>query len=87
MFIAREAGPEMVGTIGGRTAVANNDQIETGIAAAVYKAVVAAQGESGGGSMSVEVYLDGKQIESSVRTTRQRRGVALATGGILNYDR
>ncbi len=85
MFIAREAGPEMVGTIGGRTAVANNDQIETGIAAAVYKAVVAAQGESGGGSMSVEVYLDGKQIESSVRTTRQRRGVALATGGILNY--
>jgi len=87
MFIAREAGPEMVGTIGGRTAGANNDQIENGIAAAVYKAVVAAQGESGGGNMSVEVYLDGKQIESSVRTTRQRRGVALATGGILNYDR
>lgn len=35
MFIAREAGPEMVGTMGGRTAVANNDQIVAGIAGGV----------------------------------------------------
>lgn len=35
MFVAREAGPEMVGRIGSRTAVANNDQIAEGIAAAV----------------------------------------------------
>jgi hypothetical protein len=34
LFIAREAGPEMVGTIGGRTAVANNDQIVEGISTA-----------------------------------------------------
>ena len=27
MFIAREAGPELVGTIGNRNAVVNNDQI------------------------------------------------------------
>ena len=31
-FIAREQGPELVGTIGNRTAVANNDQIVAGIA-------------------------------------------------------
>jgi len=31
MFIARESGPEMVGQIGNRTAVANNDQIVQGI--------------------------------------------------------
>ena len=31
MFIARESGPELVGQIGGRTAVANNDQIVEGI--------------------------------------------------------
>lgn len=31
LFIAREAGAEMVGSIGGRTAVANNDQIVEGI--------------------------------------------------------
>ncbi len=37
-FIAREAGPELVGTIGGRTAVANNDQIVRGIASGVATA-------------------------------------------------
>lgn len=38
LFIAREAGPELVGSIGGRTAVANNDQIEVGIAEGVREA-------------------------------------------------
>lgn len=35
MFIARESGPEMVGQMGSRTAVANNDQIVSGIAGGV----------------------------------------------------
>lgn len=35
MFVARESGPELVGTMGGRTAVANNDQIVSGIAGGV----------------------------------------------------
>lgn len=38
MFIARESGPEMVGTMGGRTAVANNDQIVSGVASGVASA-------------------------------------------------
>ena len=38
MFIAREAGPELVGTIGSRTAVANNNQIVAGIASGVSAA-------------------------------------------------
>lgn len=38
MFIAREAGPEMVGRIGNSTAVANNDQIVAGIASGVESA-------------------------------------------------
>ena len=38
LFVAREAGPEMVGTINGRTAVANNDQIVQGIASGVAQA-------------------------------------------------
>lgn len=38
MFIAREAGPELVGTIGNRTAVANNNQIVAGIASGVTAA-------------------------------------------------
>ena len=39
MFLAREAGPELVGTINGHTAVANNDQIEAGIERAVSRAI------------------------------------------------
>lgn len=39
MFIARESGPEMVGRIGNRTAVANNDQIVDGVAKGVYMAI------------------------------------------------
>lgn len=35
MFIARESGPELVGRIGNRTAVANNDQIVSGVASGV----------------------------------------------------
>ncbi len=38
LFVAREAGPEMVGTIGGRTAVANNSQIVDAVADGVYEA-------------------------------------------------
>lgn len=39
MFIAREAGPELVGTIGGHTAVMNNDQIVASVSDGVYRAV------------------------------------------------
>lgn len=38
MFIAREAGAEMVGSIGRKTSVANNDQIVEGIASGVADA-------------------------------------------------
>lgn len=44
MFIARESGPEMVGRIDGRTAVANNDQIVDSVAKGVYMAVSSAGG-------------------------------------------
>ena len=48
MFIAREAGPEMVGSIGNRTAVVNNDQIVESVSKGVYQAVASAMGQSGG---------------------------------------
>jgi hypothetical protein len=50
LFVANEIGPEMVGTMDGRTAVANQQEITTGIAnavyPAVYNAVVAAMSEA-----------------------------------------
>ena len=45
MFIARESGPELVGKIGNKTAVANNDQITT----AIYNAVKSAMGGASSG--------------------------------------
>lgn len=38
LFIANEAGPELIGTMGGRNAVANSDQIISGIASGVAAA-------------------------------------------------
>ena len=40
LFIAREAGPELVGRMDGKTAVANNEQIIEGVANGVYNAIV-----------------------------------------------
>lgn len=64
LFIAREAGAEMVGNIGGRTAVANNDQIVSAVSSGVYKAVMSAMnGNSGnGGNINLTVNLDGKVV-------------------------
>ena len=39
MFLAREAGPELVGTMGSRSAVVNNDQIVESVSQGVYRAV------------------------------------------------
>jgi len=69
---------ELVGKFSnGRTAVANNEQIEAGIARAVYSAVVDAFGQNGGGSgddRAVNIYLDGKQIAQT--TTKYQRQFA-----------
>lgn len=64
LFIAREPGnPEMVGSIGGHTAVANNDQIVAAVSQGVFEAVREAMGN---GNQSVNVFLDGKQISGTV---------------------
>lgn len=52
MFIAREAGPELVGTLGGHTAVANNSQIEAGIEEAAYRGYARAMMDFGGNNQS-----------------------------------
>ena len=75
LFIAREAGPEMVGTIGGRTAVANNDQIVEGIRQGVYEAVSAAMVNNSGGETQVRVYLDSREIKSGQQRLNRAWGV------------
>ena len=84
MYIAREAGPELVGRIGNSNAVVNNDQIVTAVSQGVYSAVRAAMGEGSDGTQNVNVYLDGKQIYASVKKTESSRGVSLM-GNQLGY--
>lgn len=73
IFLAREAGPEMVGTIGGRSAVANNDQIIAGIKQGVYEAVTSAMGGNSGAT-EVRVFLDSREIKSGQKRLSRALG-------------
>ena len=79
VFIAREAGPELVGNFGSRTAVMNNNQIVESVSRGVFDAVRSAMG-SGGGSYTFNITntLDGKEIGRQV--IRYHNGVVRQTG-------
>ena len=91
MFIAREAGPELVGSIGRRTAVANNDQIVDGIANGVAEAnseqtlLLREQNSLLRALLEKEsgVYLDGRSLTNSVEKYQRERGRVLITGGVV----
>lgn len=81
LFMAREAGPELIGTLHGRTAVASNDQIVEGIAGGVREAnddvisaiyAAAQQIVSTVRSKDTSTYLDGKKISQSVTQNQNR---------------
>lgn len=79
MFVAREAGPELVGTIGGHTAVMNNDQIVSSVADGVYKAVLSAFSHTGG-DKNVNIVLEG-DAQGLFRVIRtEARNYTNATG-------
>lgn len=75
LFIANERGPELVGTIGNRTAVANSSSIET----AIYNAVRSAMSDSAGcqsADIHVTVDIDGDTVGETVaryNAVRNRR--------------
>lgn len=74
LFMAREAGPELVGTMGGRTAVANNQEITDGIRQAVYDAMTASNA-NGNNDVSVRVYLDSREIKAGQQRLNRAWGV------------
>jgi phage-related protein len=88
-FIASEQGPELVGTIGRKTAVVNNEQIIEGIASGVSvansesNALLREQNALLRGILEKEsgVYLDGKHLSDSVDKYKRERGRVLVTGG------
>ncbi len=63
-FMAREAGPEMVGKIGNKTAVANNDQITTSITNALLTAFSGMN--FGGGKGTTIVNIGGRKVYEGV---------------------
>lgn len=82
MFIAREAGPELVGRIGNKSAVANNDQIADALAVGVRDAnepvvtaiyamaqrIITTIEENSG-----DVYLDARKVSDETTKTQNRR--------------
>lgn len=73
LFIAREAGAEMVGSIGRRTAVANNDQIVDGITYGVREA---------NDDVVTAIYAVAQQIIAEMRNQDSR-----GSGGGYDFDR
>lgn len=80
MFIAREAGPELVGTIGGHSSVMNNNQIVASVSdgvakaigPAVYNAVVSAMKATGGkGNITITLAPDSKGLFKVVKQEAQ----------------
>ena len=78
MFVAREAGPELVGTIGGHTAVMNNNQIVASVSDGVFNALNPVLTSlvnaintmiyaTSNGNGDVYVQIDGNNIAKAVR--------------------
>lgn len=80
LFIARERGAEMVGSIGGRTAVANNDQIVEAIQRGVYEAEMAARSQGGGDTY---VYIDSDEVSSRIEKRKRESGMSIFAGGVV----
>ena len=82
IFVAREAGPEMVGTIGGNTAVANNDDIveavSRGVATAVAQVLNSGGRKNNGGFV---LNVNGKEfvraIYNDMQSVTSERGISL----------
>lgn len=91
MFIARERGPELVGTIGNRTAVANNAQIVAGISAGVEEAnqsqnaLLREQNELLRAILAKEgtVKISNKTIKQAYDSASRQSGVSIMPGGVM----
>lgn len=79
MFVAREKGPELVGQIGGHTAVMNNNQIVSSVSSGVAQAVRAVIGKGSNNNSVFNIYLDENHKIGSY-TLEQLQGMAKSNG-------
>lgn len=84
LFLARESGNELVGRIGSKSAVMNNDQLISSVALGVRDALVDAIGNSDE-SITVPVVIklnDDTLYDSNVKV-KKRRGMNFSKGGLI----
>ena len=77
LFFARESGPELVGSIGGHNAVANNADIVAAVSSGVASAVASVLGN---GNTNVEVVLEGDARGLFRVVQQQAKNYAVQTG-------
>jgi len=84
---AGERGPEVLAkAAGGKTGVMNVQQMQDAVYEGVYSAVVAAmRGQGGGGSQDVYVYLDGREINASVKKHQRESGASIMGNEVYAY--
>lgn len=92
-FIARENGPEMVGRIGNKSAVVNNDQITTSISDAVVRAMANANISNSNDELLREqnellrailekdtnINLNGRKVNEELTNVKKSNGYSFAT--------
>lgn len=80
LFLSRESGPELVGTIGGRTAVVNNQDIVAAVSQGVANAVAGVIG-GGRGSNTVTLNVNGREfaraIYNDMKSVTNEKGISL----------
>jgi len=81
LFIANEAGPELVGKYGSKSGVVNNDQIvdavSEGVAVAVANVMTAFQDSGSSDSSDINLVVDGRTLATVQANTQKRSGFSL----------
>ena len=85
---AGERGAEIVANAGGgKTGVMNVQQMQDAVYEGVYAAMMSAMRGSGDGGSSrvIKVYLDGKEVASSVEKAQRERGASIMGNEVYSY--
>ncbi|MGN0568796.1 MAG: UbiA family prenyltransferase [Acutalibacteraceae bacterium] len=77
LFVAREAGPEMVGTIGGRSAVVNNEQIIASLEGGVERGFIKAMSAGFGGDITIIIQTSDGDIIQKIKRANAKAGKIL----------
>lgn len=85
LFIANEAGPELVGRFGNQTAVMNNQQIVEAVSNGVYRAMSQALANNGSDKASeIHIYLDRQEITKQIGEQESANGIPIFGNLVYN---